>query len=84
MGHVGKVITVVKIYPDEGFSAEQVMGEVRKIKECNSARVEEIAFGAKAVIASFVCEDAEAKDFEEIARGVRGVSEVQVEEVGLV
>jgi translation elongation factor EF-1beta len=81
---MGKVVTIVKLFPNEGVTAEAVLAEARKLVECTDARVEEIAFGAKCVRCSFVCEDSEGKDFEEIGRGIRGVSEVQVEDVGLV
>lgn len=80
---MGKVITVVKAYPDEGIDIDALAGEIAKLPECNGAKVVEIAFGAKAIMASFVCEDAEMKDFEELVRSVKGVSEVQFEESGL-
>ncbi len=79
-----KVVTVVKIFPKDGADPETVMAQVREIPECTDARVEEIAFGAKCVRAAFVCDDSAGKDFEEIVRTVKGVSEAQVEEVGLV
>lgn len=80
---MGKVITVIKVYPDEGVEAESLAVEVKKIPECTNTKVEEIAFGAKAVIASFVCEDSEGKDFEETIQKIAGVSGTQVEECGL-
>lgn len=80
---MGKVITVIKAYPGEGVDAEALAEEIKKLPECNSAKVVEIAFGAKAIMASFVCEDAQMKDFEELVRTVKGVSEVQFEESGL-
>lgn len=79
-----KVVTIVKIFPEGGVEAEALMAEVRKIPDCTDARVEEIAFGAKCVKAAFVCDDTAGKDFEEIVRTVKGVSEAQVEEVSLV
>ncbi|MBI3587661.1 hypothetical protein HY095_00535, partial [Candidatus Micrarchaeota archaeon] len=48
-----------------------------------SSKVEEFVFGAKIVKASFICEDAAGRDFEEEVKAVQGVSEVQVDEVGL-
>ncbi|MFH1106595.1 MAG: hypothetical protein V1787_01745 [Candidatus Micrarchaeota archaeon] len=82
---MGKVLTRLKVFPAEGFDAEKLRENVSKVEGCNSAKVEEYVFGAKIVVASFVCEDKESKDFEEIVRAqVQGVSEVQVDEVGLV
>ncbi|MFA6329615.1 MAG: hypothetical protein WCX64_02930 [Candidatus Micrarchaeia archaeon] len=80
---MGKVITVIKAYPDEGVDVEQLSAEIKKLPECSSTKVVEIAFGAKAIMASFICEDAAMKDFEELVRTVKGVSEVQFEEAGL-
>ena len=81
---MGKVLMVLKVFPLEGVDPEALAERVRKIVGCNSCRVEDFVFGAKIVRASFVCEDKEARDFEEEAKQVDGVSEVQVEEVGLV
>lgn len=80
---MGKVITVIKVYPEEGVDAEALAQDIGKLPECNKANVVEIAFGAKAIMASFVCEDAQMKDFEELVRTVKGVSETQFEESGL-
>ena len=82
---MGKVCTVVKIYPEEGVDPLLLASDIKKIKECTKSTVEEIAFGAKVVLASFVCEDSEGKDFEEIIKAqVKGVSETQTEECGLI
>ncbi|MFH1751029.1 MAG: hypothetical protein ABH863_05095 [Candidatus Micrarchaeota archaeon] len=81
---MGKVLTVLKIFPNEGFDLEKLRFNVTKVEGCNSCKVVDFVFGSKIIQASFVCEDAQSKDFEEIVRKVEGVSEVQVEEVGLV
>lgn len=80
---MAKVITVIKAYPEEGVEAEKLAEELRKLPECTSTKVVEIAFGAKAVMVSFVCEDAEMKDYESVVSAAKGVSEVQFEESGL-
>lgn len=81
---MGKVLTRLKVFPEEGADLNALLERVKGIAECNSAKIEDYVYGVKIIVASFVCEDSEAKDFEEIVRGVEGVSEVQVEEVGLV
>lgn len=82
---MGKVLTVLKIFPQEEYDLEKLRENVSKVEGCNSSKIIDYVFGSKIIQASFVCEDAESKDFEEIVRGsVEGVSEVQVEEVGLV
>ena len=81
---MGKVLTLLRISPDEGVDVNELCERVKKTADCNSAKVEDYVFGTKIIKASFVCDDKAAKDFEEIVRGVEGVSEVQVEEVGLI
>lgn len=84
MIEVGKVLTRLKIFPDEGIDVNELLERVKKIPGNNSARVEDYVFGVKIIVASFVCEDKEARDFEEEVSRVPGVNSVQVEEVGLI
>ena len=81
---MGKVMTVMKVYPAEGADVQKLLDDVYAIKGCNSARIEDFVFGAKIIKASFICEDKEAVDFEEKVKALAGVSEVQVDEVGLI
>ena len=82
---MGQVLTRLKVFAEEGYDAEKLRENVSKVEGCNSAKVEDYVFGVKIVVASFICNDGESKDFEEIVRlQCQGVSEVQVEEVGLV
>ncbi len=81
---MGKVMTVLKIFPEENYSIEKLKDNVLKVEGCNTSKVIDFVFGSKIVHASFICNDGESKDFEEIVRAqVEGCSEVQVEEVGL-
>ncbi len=81
---MGKVMTVLKVFPKEDFDAAKLAENVSKISGCVKSSVEDYVFGQKIVKASFVCEDAQGVDFEELAKAVDGVSEVQVDEVGLI
>lgn len=81
---MGKVLTLLRISPAEGVSPEELLKRVKKVEGCNSAKIEDFVFGTKVVKASFVCEDRESKDFQEIVSAVEGVENAQVEEVGLV
>jgi len=74
----------MKVFPEENANLEALLAKVKAIDGNNTAKIEEYVFGAKIIIASFVCEDKAAVDFEERVRAVPGVSEVQVEEVGLI
>lgn len=81
---MGKVVTVMKVFPKEGENLEELLASVKNVGGCVKAEVIDFVFGTKIIQASFSCEDSEGKDFEEIVRQVQGVNEVQVEEVGLV
>ncbi|MFH1257854.1 MAG: hypothetical protein ABIG96_06415 [Candidatus Micrarchaeota archaeon] len=81
---MGKVMTVLKVFPEEGMKLEDLQAAVAKVEGCNTCKIIDFVFGSKVIQASFICEDAESKDFEEIVRKVAGVNEVQVEEVGLI
>lgn len=81
---MGKVITVMKVFPLEGEEIGALQERVRKVEGCIKAEVIDFVFGTKIIQASFSCDDSEGKDYEEIVKQVEGVSEVQVEEVGLV
>ena len=81
---MGKVLTAMKVFPLEGENLDGLLERVRQVQGCAKAEVIDYVFGAKVIQASFVCEDSEGKDYEELVKQVQGVSEVQVEEVGLV
>ncbi|MBI5635761.1 hypothetical protein HY993_02245 [Candidatus Micrarchaeota archaeon] len=81
---MGKVMTVLKVFPKEEYDVAKLSDNVSKIKGCVKSSVEDYVFGQKIVKASFVCEDSEGVDFEELAKAVEGASEVQVDEVGLI
>ncbi len=81
---MGKVITVLKVFPNEGVDLSELRGRVQAINGCVKAEVAEYVFGAKIIQASFECEDAAPRDFEEEVSALEGVSSCQVDEVGLV
>ncbi len=81
---MGKVLTRLKIFPKEDADLNELLERVKRVPGNNSAKIEDYVFGVKIIVASFVCEDSEARDFEEETRQLEGVSEVQVEEVGLI
>lgn len=74
----------MKVFPEEGANLEALLAKIKAIEGNNTAKIEDYVYGAKIIVASFVCEDEAAVDFEERVRAVEGVSEVQVEEVGLI
>lgn len=81
---MGKVLCVMKVFPDEGVKIEELLALVQKVDGCNTAKVIDYVFGQKVIQASFVTEDGSGRDFESEVSTLKGVSNVQVEEVGLV
>ncbi len=81
---MGKVMTVLKIFPAEGTQIEQLLEKVKAISGCNTAKIQPYVYGMQIIQASFICEDAAGVDFEEIVRATDGVDGVQVDEVGLI
>lgn len=81
---MGQVLIVMRVFPKEGHDAAKLAQAVKQVPGCNSSNVEDYVFGTKIVKASFVCQDGENRDFEAEVKDVPGVSEVQVDEVGLV
>lgn len=81
---MGKVMTVLKIFPVEGMPIEKLLENIKGIEGCNSAKIQPYVYGMQMIQASFICEDAAGIDFEEITRGTEGVGGVQVDEVGLI
>ena len=81
---MGKVLCVMKVFPEEGTSADDLVEKVKKVDGCNTCKVIDYVFGMKVIQATFLTEDGSGRDFEEEVSHVPGVSNVQVEEVGLV
>lgn len=81
---MGKVLTSMRVFTEDGIDQNQLIEKLKGVKGFNSAKLEDYVFGTKVIKASFICEDGEAVDFEELVKEVQGVSEVQVDEVGLI
>ena len=81
---MGKVICVMKVFPEEGQDLDELLSRVQKVDGCNTAKIIEYVFGAKVIQASFITEDGSGRDFEAEVQAIQGVSNVQVEEVGLI
>ena len=81
---MGKVLCVMKVFPKEEVNVEDLLQVVNKVDGCNTAKVIDYVFGMKVIQASFVTEDGSGRDFEQEVSDLTGVSNVQVEEVGLI
>ena len=81
---MGKVLTAMSVFPEEGQDLRQLIERLKTLKGFNTAKIEDYVFGVKIIKASFVCEDGDNMDFEQMAKDTPGVSEVNVDEVGLI
>ncbi len=81
---MGKVLTAMRVFPEEGQDLPQLIEKLKTLKGFNTAKIEDYVFGVKIIKASFVCEDGENMDFEQMVKDTAGVSEVNVDEVGLI
>ena len=80
---MGLVVTVLKVFPEEGKDLNELLQAVKSVKGCVKAEIADYVFGAKIIQASFNSEDSEGRDFEEEASAIDGVSSCQVDEIGL-
>ncbi|MFH1056652.1 MAG: hypothetical protein V1717_02545 [Candidatus Micrarchaeota archaeon] len=78
------MLCVMKVFPEENQDLDELLERVKKVDGCNSAKIIDYVFGVKVIQASFVTEDGSGRDFETEVSQVKGVSNVQVEEVGLI
>jgi translation elongation factor EF-1beta len=81
---MGKVLTLLTVVPENQEKIDKTLDELKKISGYNSGKIEDYVFGTKAIKVSYICEDSEARDFEEELSKIPGISSVNVEEVGLV
>ena len=81
---MGNVSVIAKIYPEDPSQIEEIKKEIGKIGKLMDAKIEEIGFGAKALKVMIMVPDSEGGDMEEKIKTIKGVSQVQVEDVSLV
>lgn len=74
----------MKVFANEGVSPGQVLEAIKKIDGFNTGKIIDYVYGTKVVQASFVTEDGSGRDFEAEIGELPEVSNVQVEEVGLI
>jgi len=80
---MGNVVITAKIYADDPSSFEGIKQAVGKLGRLADARIEEIGFGAKVLKVLIVMPDTAGGDIEEKLKTIKGVSQVQVEDVSL-
>lgn len=79
------VSVIFKIYTEEG-QLDSAVKEITERLKPKDIRVEELAFGIKAIRAMFLFDNATATNsstIEDAIRKVKGVSEIEVEEESL-
>jgi len=85
---MGKVVAVIKIFPESTeVDLNSVLDEIKqKIPQdatIRDARIEDIAFGLKVLKIAIIVPEVEGslESVEECIRGIKGVSEIEVEGV---
>ena len=81
---MGKVLTLLRVSSEEGQDLNELLEKLKQVKGYNTGKVEDYVFGSKIIKISYICEDKDAVDFESVVAVIPGVSEVNVEEVGLI
>lgn len=81
---MGRVLCVMKVFPEEQDGIDAVLERVKKVDGCNTAKIIDYVFGSKVIQATFITEDGSGRDFEAEVAAVEGVSNVNVDEVGLI
>jgi translation elongation factor aEF-1 beta len=80
---MGKVAIVIRIFPEDMETFEDLKKAIKDSMNPVRMDEEELAFGAKAIRITIIGEDEAGSDWvEEKLKGIKGVSEVQVEGVG--
>ena len=82
---MGKVAMLVKIFPVDMQYYDSIKENLRKNFSVGRMDDEPVAFGFKCLKVVFIFDDEEGSgDLEENLKKIEGVSEVQVEDVGLI
>jgi translation elongation factor aEF-1 beta len=81
---MGNVAITAKIYPEDPSKIEELEAELSKVAKITDSKVEDVGFGIKVLKIMIIVPDSEGGDMEEKLSKVKGVSQVQVEEVTLV
>jgi len=79
---MGEVAVVAKVFPDSMEVFGKLKESIKKSVKPFRIEEEEIAFGMKALKVTVVVKDAGGEDVEGKLKRIKGVSEVQIEEVG--
>ena len=80
---MGNVVITAKIFADDPSDFEGIKQAVAKLGRVADSRIEDIGFGAKALKVLIVMPDTAGGDIEEQLKKIKGVSQVQVEDISL-
>lgn len=80
---MGTVNVIAKVFADNPDDFDSIKAEIAKLGELARADVEDVGFGAKVLRIMMRMPDSEGGDIETKIKEIKGVSNVQVEEVAL-
>jgi translation elongation factor EF-1beta len=82
---MGSVAVTAKVFTESMEIFDKVKGSIQDEMNPYKLEEEEVAFGMRAIKVTFIVKDSSGgSDIEERLRKVKGVSEVQIEEVTLI
>ena len=81
---MGNVAITAKVYPEDPSKIEELKTEISKVAKITDSKIEDIGFGIKVLRIMIVVPDSEGGDMEDKLSKIKGVSQVQVEQVTLV
>ncbi len=81
---MANVTVVAKIFAEDASKLNEIKASISQSMRLVDARIEDIGFGAKALKVMVVVSDKEGGDIEEKLKSIKGVSQVQIEDVSLV
>lgn len=80
---MGNVVITAKIYADDPSAFEGIKQAISSLGRLADSRIEDVGFGAKVLKVLIVMPDTAGGDIEEKLKTIKGVSQVQVEDVSL-
>jgi translation elongation factor aEF-1 beta len=80
---MANVTVVAKIFAEDPAELNEIKTRISEAMRLADARIEEIGFGAKILRIMVVVSDKEGGDVEEKLKRIKGVSQVQIEDVSL-
>jgi len=81
---MANVTVVAKIFAEDPKDLDDIKTRIAESMRLADARIEEIGFGVKVLRVMVIISDKEGGDIEDKLKRVKGVSQVQIDDISLV